>query len=290
MTPPHRHAGAFACAALLALVLAAPATAQVVPRVLLVGDSWAAQQWGDGSHRLVFDANGATGEGVLGAATTESGSTAAQWAQPARLATIQQALEAAPEIDTLQVTLGGNDFLDAWSTQMTPAEVEALKERIRLDLETVVDFVLAHRPDMVVVISLYDYPNFVDTLGGIVGPLFCRPLHESLGQPSARRINEALLEFEAAYAGLAAHPRVSYVRHAGLMQYTYGFPGAGIAPGTLAPPGDLDRPSPLESMRNLLLGRDCFHLRPAGYDVLVQNLYDNFYAARFDTLLLAPFE
>ena len=170
------------------------------------------------------------------------------------------------------------------------AQVEALKEQIRLDLETVVGFILAYRPDMMVVISLYDYPNFVDTLGGIVGPLFCRPLHDSLGQPTPRQINEALIEFETAYAELAAHPRVRYVRHAGLMQYTYGFPGAGIPPGSLAPPGDLDRPSPLESMRNLLIGRDCFHLRPAGYDVLVQNLYDNFYAARFDTLLFAPFE
>lgn len=271
-------------------VVPATVDAQTEPRVLLVGDSWAAQQWGDGSHRLVFDANGATSAGVVGATTTESGSTAAQWAQPARLATIQQVLDAAPGIDTVQVTIGGNDFLDAWSTQMTPAQVEALKEQIRLDLETVVGFILAYRPDMMVVISLYDYPNFVDTLGGIVGPLFCRPLHDSLGQPTPRQINEALIEFETAYAELAAHPRVRYVRHAGLMQYTYGFPGAGIPPGSLAPPGDLDRPSPLESMRNLLIGRDCFHLRPAGYDVLVQNLYDNFYAARFDTLLFAPFE
>lgn len=39
-----------------------------------------------------------------------------------------------------------------------------------------------------------------------------------------------------------------------------------------------------------LAGRDCFHLTPDGYDVLVQNLYENFFQVRFDTLLHAPFE
>lgn len=278
-----------AIAALFLLAGAHEAGAQT-PRVLLVGDSWAAQQFGDGVHALVFAANGAGQYGVAGAATTDSGSTAAQWATPARLATIEQALLAQPGIDTVQLTIGGNDFLDAWSTSLDPQQVLDLQERIRIDLETVMAFVLSVRPDIEVVLSFYDYPNFRDTLGGLVGALFCAPLHDDLGQPTAQQINDAATAFEGAYAELAAHPRVHHVSHAGQMQFAFGFPSEGIPAGQLLPPGDLGRPSPLAAMRNFGIGRDCFHLSPAGYDVLVQNLYDNYFAVRFETIFRSSLE
>jgi lysophospholipase L1-like esterase len=279
---------AVSCA--LAALLYATAAAAQDSRVLLVGDSWAAQQFGDQAHALVFAANGAGQYGVAGAGTTESGSTAAQWATPARLATIEQALLAQPGIDTVQLTIGGNDFLDAWTTGLDPQQVLDLQERIRIDLETVTAFVLSVRPDIEVVLSFYDYPNFRDTLGGFVGLLFCRPLHEDLGQPTPQQLNDAATAFESAYAELAAHPRVHHVSHAGQMQFSFGFPDEGIAPGQLLPPGDLARPSPLAAMRNLGVGRDCFHLSPAGYDVLVQNLYENYFSIRFETIFRSSLE
>lgn len=274
--------------ALLACLLSAPVAAQV-PRVLIVGDSWAAQQWADDSHALVFAAHGHLDIGTAGASTTESGSTAAEWAQPAYLARIANALNAQPSLDIVQLTIGGNDFLDAWNTALPPAQVEALREAIRVDLATVTDFVLAQRPDIEVVLSFYDYPNFVDTLNSLAGIAVCRPLHEDLGQPTPLQINTAATEFEQAYAALAAHPRVYFVGHAGHMQHAFGFPGT--PPGTLLPPGDLSRPSPVAAMRDHgFLGRDCFHLTPDGYDVLVENLYEGYFAERFDTVFRTPFE
>lgn len=277
-------------AVLAVLLTAAPLVAQT-PKVLLVGDSWAAQQWSDQAHAAVFLANGAEQYQVLGATTTESGSTAAEWAAADKLLLIEQALAANPGIDTVQLTIGGNDFLNAWSTTMTPKQVHALQEQILLDLGTVTQFVLGQRPDIEVILSLYDYPNFRDTLSSAVGLLFCQPLHNSLGQPTPLQLNLAMMDFEAALAALATHPRVRHVGHAGHMQYTFGLPGDGIAPGQLPPPGDLSLPSPVASMRSHgILGRDCFHLTPSGYDVLVQNLYDNYFEVRFDTLLRSPFE
>lgn len=270
------------------LLAAQPLWAQTA-RVLLVGDSWAEQQWQDGVHALVFAANGAGQYGVVGDTTTESGSTAAEWATPAWLQRIGQALDENPGIDTVQLTIGGNDFLDAWSVDLPPAAQAALREQIRTDLGTVVDYVLAARPDMEVVISLYDYPNFRDTLDSLAGFFVCRPLHESLGAPTPLQLNQAMAGFEAELATLAAHPRVHHVGHAGQMQFTFGIDG--FAPGELLPPADPSRPSPVSVMRDHgLAGRDCFHLTPDGYDVLVQNLYENFFQVRFDTLLHAPFE
>lgn len=276
----------------IALLLPAmQAWAQPVPKVLLVGDSWAAQQWTDQAHALVFAEHGADQHGVVGASTTESGSTAAQWASAGRLAIIGQALADNPGIDTVQLTIGGNDFLDAWSVTLPPGDAAALRAQIRGDLATVVDFVLAQRPDMEVIVSLYDYPNFRDTLNSIAGIAVCRPLHQSLGEPTPLQLNQAMAEFETELAALAAHPRVHHVAHAGQMQFTYGFPEDDIQPGDLLPPGDPALPSPVVSMRNHgFLGRDCFHLTPEGYDVLVQNLYENYFQVRFDTLFKSPFE
>lgn len=252
-------------------------------RLLIVGDSWAAEQWGDGSHARVFAANGFGDILADGSQTTESGSTAEQWSTPARLQVIADALAAQPSIDTVQLTLGGNDFLDVWNTGMSLEDEAALMLAISDRLDTISAFILDQRPDIEIVLSFYDYPNFVDTLGGLVGFFFCRPLWEDLGEPTPTELNIAARAFEAVYADLAlANPRIHHVAHFGLMQFNYGFPSAGIAPGDIAPPGDLTRPSPLASMRNHgLLGRDCFHLTPAGYDILVQNLIDGYLGARF---------
>ncbi|MCK9488327.1 MAG: hypothetical protein M0Q42_02805 [Xanthomonadales bacterium] len=285
-----RATAGFLVGGLLALALPAVAKAQA-PKVLLIGDSWAAQQWEDGSHATVFGVHGAQHHLVVGETTTESGSTAQEWADPQRLAVIAQALAANPQIDTAQITIGGNDFLDAWSTGLSPAQELALQELIRDDLKTVVDHLLEHRPDMDIVVSLYDYPNFRDTLGSLAG-LVCQPLHTSLGAPTPLQLNTAMMSFEAMLAdSLTAHPRVNLVSHAGQMQFTYGLASDGIAPGQLLPPGDPSLPSPVAAMRDHgFLGRDCFHLTPAGYDVLVQNLYENYFQVRFDTLLKSPFE
>ena len=270
--------------------LAATATAQTT-RVLIVGDSWAAEQWGDGSHALVFSANGFSGILASGAQTTESGSTAEQWSTPARLQIIADALAAQPSIDTVQLTLGGNDFLDAWNTGMSAGDEAALMLAITDRLDTISAFILEQRPDIEIVLSFYDYPNFVDTLGGLLGFFFCRPLWEDLGEPTPIELNLAARAFEAVYADLALqNPRIHHVSHFGTMQFAFGFPDQGIAPGDILPPGDLGRPSPVAAMRDRGIGRDCFHLSPAGYDLLVQNLVDGYFRDRFSRLFSDSFE
>ncbi len=275
--------------ALLCLCLTLAAQAQT-PRVLIVGDSWAAEMWQDGTHEVVFVSNNVGQFTALGATTTESGTTAAQWKEPARLQLIADALQANPSIDTVQLTAGGNDFLDAWSTTMPPLQVDALRQRILDDLEIITAFVLNQRADIEVLLSFYDYPNFRDTRTGLIGLFFCTPLWNDLGQPSPTQLNAAAIDFIDTYAQIAdAHPRIFHVRHFGLMQNKYGIDL--IPPGQLALPGEPTLPSPLTAMRDRVgLGRDCFHLSPQGYDHLVQNLYDGYYRARFELIFSNSFE
>ncbi len=271
----------------LLLMLLSPALEAQTTRVLLVGDSWAEQQWDDQAHAMVFAANGHSHIAVDGTTTAISGSTAAEWNTPSQLQVIADALAAQPDIDTVQLTLGGNDFLDAWNANMTAQQAQQLQQQIVADLDAVVQFILDQRADMEVLLSFYDYPNFDDTLTGI-SAIFCLPLWNDMAQPTPSELNQAAIDFEQAYGEISAQRgRVRQVSHFGLMQFSYGFPDQGIQPGDLTPPGDLARPSPIEAMR---LQLDCFHLRPAGYDVLVQNMFDRYYRARFDGIFRTAFD
>ena len=280
----------FLCAVFL-LVAATDKSIAQTTRLLIVGDSWAEEQWLDGSHQRIFDANGFDQFSADGARTTESGSTAAEWRTPAFLQRIADALIAQPTIDTVQLTVGGNDFLDAWNTNLTPAQEMSLQMTILDDLIVITDFILNQRADIEIVLSFYDYPNFVDTLGGLTGLFFCQPLHADLGQPTPFEINTAATEFINVYRQLADDPRVHFVNHAGLMQFVFGFPDQNILPGDLPPPGDLSLPSPVESLRTRVSSNDdCFHLSAEGYDVLIENLFDQYLFSRLDGVFKSGFE
>ncbi|MCF6299607.1 MAG: SGNH/GDSL hydrolase family protein [Proteobacteria bacterium] len=202
-------------------------------RVLIVGDSWAEQQWTDQVHDVVFDANGYGDTTVNGDSTAISGSEAADWVAPSQLQLIADALDSNLDIDTVQLTIGGNDFLAAWSANMSEPDELLLQQQISANIQTIIDFILLQNADTEVILSFYDYPNFVDTLTGLSG-VFCNPLYNDMAQPSPNELNSAATSFEAVYAQLALNnPRVFYVSHLGLMQFNYGFPADGIQPGDL---------------------------------------------------------
>ena len=105
-------------------VLVTAGSAQVA-RYLIVGDSWAEEQWLDGSHARVFASRDLADIGISGELTTESGSEAGDWITPEYLDRISSALAQYPHIDTVQLTVGGNDFLDSWNTGYTPESFQS---------------------------------------------------------------------------------------------------------------------------------------------------------------------
>ena len=272
--------------ALCAMAFLLPVAGQAqTTRVLIVGDSWAEEQWDDGSHARVFGQNGLSQFGIYGNSTTESGSTAFDWKQAGYLQLIDAALDNYPDIDTVQLTVGGNDFLNVWHTGMTPAEIETLTNATLFDLQLIIDYILSRDPGIEILLSLYDYPNFRDTLGGLGGWFACEPRWQDMGQPTPQQLNTAAIGLIESIATIAfSNPRIHYVDHFGLMQYTYGWPDDGIPPGSIQPPGDINEPSPYAAMREHFWGLaiDCFHLQAAGYDVIVQNLIDQYLSARMN--------
>ena len=216
-----------------------------VTRFLVVGDSWAEEQWLDGSHQRVFNANALAGIGVSGELTTTSGSTAAEWKMPVNLERIGEALAQYPHIDTVQLTIGGNDFLDAWNTGYSDAQFDELIGWISQDVEFVTTYILNQRPDIEIILSLYDYPNFEDTRDSLIWLGFCGDLWNDLGEPTPVQVNTAAVEVIDAIEQLAIeNPRISHVRHLGQAQNFFGLPGS--PSGTIPPPGDITEPSPLD--------------------------------------------
>ncbi|MCB1583865.1 MAG: SGNH/GDSL hydrolase family protein [Xanthomonadales bacterium] len=264
-------------------------------KVLIVGDSWAQQQYSDQVHDAVFDVNGYPNIEVLrnadATAVAIDGTTAADWVVPSELQKITDALVNNPSVDTVQLTLGGNDFLDNWNTAMSQQDVDNLKAQIVTDLQTIVDAILAVNINIEIIMSFYDYPNFEDTTND-PWEFICADIRTGMLNPTPVELNSMALEFTNAFVEIAnQNPKVFHVSHWGRMQNAYGFPNNGIQPGDIQLPGDVTLTSPLEAMRvHFGFVNDCFHLAPEGYDILVQALYEDYYQYRFDTIYKSLFE
>jgi len=251
-------------------------------RVLLVGDSWSYFMWLDKTMRELFAAKGHPYALEKGDVTAISGSKASEWIEPSMLQKISDELIANPKIDVVQLSMGGNDFLagapNGWYTTMSFEEEVELYEQILSYLDTVVQHIRSVDPTIQILIGGYDYPNFQESLS-LPLSFFCTPYWDDMVQPTPFELNTAMTAFEdmlMAYAETI--PELTYVRHLGSMQFLYGYPSLGIEPGELLPPGDLEIPSPMSSMR---LGIDCFHLNSDGYDFHALNLWDSFYSTYF---------
>lgn len=252
-------------------------------RVLLVGDSWTEFFWINRSLRNVFSDQGHGDIWEKGDLTTLSGSTAAEWTEIQQLQTIADELALNPSIDIIQVTLGGNDFLagvqgNGWYVGITQEEEQAVIDRIISDIGIVIDYTLNLNPEYKVLLSFYDFPNFEESLNGILS-FSCEDLFNRMNQPTTLELNQAFGRFNASLkAQIAAFERVSLVDHVGLMQFQFGFPAMNIPPGSLLPPGDPNLPSPIQAM---FLGADCIHLNSAGYEGIAKNLWDSYYIHHF---------
>lgn len=260
--------------------------------VLVVGDSWSEFFWVNRSLRTVFSAQGHSDSLEKGDATTISGSTAAEWTAASQLQLITDELNAHPSIGIIQLTIGGNDFLagaaeNGWFSGISPADEQALINRILGDVETVINHILNLDSRYTVLLSFYDFPNFEESLSGILA-LSCINLHNGMNQPTTQELNAAFNRFSQQFQQLEdLSSRVHLVQHSGLMQYHFGVPNQNIPPKTILPPGDPNYPSPIQAM---FLGADCIHLNSSGYQIVAENLWNQFYIDQFCVTSVSLFQ
>ncbi|MEO6075692.1 MAG: hypothetical protein ABIP56_02695, partial [Dokdonella sp.] len=154
------------------------------PRVLLAGDSWAQYMWDDNAHNITFDKYGQAdklavsrslgsnpGANYTGTEYAISGSEAREWVDTANypwIANVVAELNANPTIDSIMFSLGGNDILAGKSgggfykdmDLDVPGSTEALFATILGNSTTITNAFKAVRPNVDVLVSSYEYPNF----------------------------------------------------------------------------------------------------------------------------------
>ncbi len=283
---------------------ACPATA-TNPRVLIAGDSWAQFMWDDDSHNQLFDRFGHAdklavsrslgsnpGPGHSGPEYAISGSEAREWVNTASypwIANVVSELQALPSIDTVVFSLGGNDVLagrsgGGWYKDMdldTAGSEAALFARILADSDNIVQAFQAVRPELDVLVSSYEYPNF--NVSALWCFIYACPKRRDLSRDpdndlvSDAQINAMIVDVEATrIAWTNADPRLLFDHAVGEMHHYYGdgvaAPGVLPRPGQQAPDylpfpaGQPSRPSLRSNFRtNFGISADPIHLDPEGY-------------------------
>lgn len=273
-----------------ALLFCLPAIGCATPRILVVGDSWAALMTHPIAGKLfqqVLDEQGLGDCEVYAPETTAiPGSRADQWASNhkrktdtvGKLDSLRHELETHPTIDVVFVVIGGNDYLGFSRRhnliELGPDGRAAQWAVIRRNIETLIDFILAVRPTLQVVLCDYDY-LIIDKAKQ------ANPEMDFLGITQAE-FNRFLLDLgREKLALIQARERCHYVNNWGLLQHKLGDPDRGVAPGQLPAPGgpphfepyaggDETQPGPVKGF-DLGFGNDGIHLNAEGYQLVLRN-------------------
>ena len=265
------------------------------PRVLLIGDSWASLMWEYKSYQQVFDEYGFA-DVQLDGRLVGAGGTARTWAEVQTLAALSAHLTQNPSLDTVIISLGGNDVLGSWRTATNQGREDQLLEEVWRDLLSIIETILAVRPDIEVLLMGYDYTNFFETQEQDETGRTARAWEE-LGRPVPADVNYLTIRLEEQKLELArTDDRVFYVQSFGLMQFVFGYPnppdfmGAGFEPFSVPFPGQADTdfdpfpggdpnyPSPPSAMANG--GGDPIHLNQLAYHAIASLQMETYFHDR----------
>jgi hypothetical protein len=302
------------------LMAGACSPAAPVKRVLLAGDSWAQYMWDDDAHDITFDKFGMAdhlavsrslgsnpGSGYNGPEYAISGSEAREWVDTAHfpwIANVVAELQAEPTIDTVMLSIGGNDVLagksgGGWYKNMdldTPGSEAAFFAQLLDDSATIADSIAAVRPQLNVLVSSYEYPNFNV---GFWCFLYACPKRRDLSRDpdnaliTDSELNAMMLNIESRrIAWTNADPRLRFDHGVGEMHHYYGdgisAPGVLPLPGQQAPDylpfpaGNPGRPSLRENFRVVSgVSADPIHLNPDGYLYKVAVQTETWFFPRF---------
>jgi len=261
------------------------------PKILVVGDSWAAFMNNDGTITNALRRWGHSDKRHLSnAIVAENGSETNDFLEASKQTEIQSLLLANPTIEVVHLSIGGNDVMGDWDVTFTQAATDTLEAQVTVRLNAIIDFIKSVRPNIRIVWSGYVYPNFGEVIGILnQNAQTAHPFYDTwsgMGFPTFLQINSILNSFSATVEAYAAvDPQVDFVKCTGVLQHVFGQPTPlGVAPGgsyaQFAAPiieGYPEYPSPMNTMRDYFFFKDCFHLSAAGYNAFIDYQFQKFY-------------
>lgn len=278
---------------LASLLIGINASAQCNPiteKMMVIGDSWAFFSWSGNSYNENLDRFGFSDISCYSTTSLSVNGTEASdyFTDALRVQELTDYINGNPDLKIVHYSLGGNDLLRMWNTSMTASEEAAAIDTVMIDLKNGIDQILDINPDLQIVLSGYDMPNFSETVGAL--SVFIQPLHpfftlwDNMGQPTPLQINTMLTAGTQRFIdSVGTWQNVSFVNNIGLMQNTYGNANSSFgtyAAGSVPVPGGLlDKPSPYEALN--LGGNDSFHLNDASYELFIKRHFEEFYWSFF---------
>ncbi len=274
----------FLLALLLAITALCAGAEERVPRILIVGDSWAASiatqavdVKGFGSFDAVLDECGLGAYRTEGATTAWGGRKASNWVKPEHLAHIDEALRKYPTIDLIHLIIGGNDFLALAAKGRSIAsygneELERHYDTIANNIQAIVNHCLALRADVRVLISDYDYLDAAKAQAA--------PYGFDFAGATPKQLNEAFVALGRRKLAIAQRTdRCGYVSNWGVLQHAF---SAAVPPPPLpgGPPdftpytgGDIAAPMPAEASVG-----DGIHPTHRAHRTILRRCMDQWYA------------
>lgn len=200
-----------------------------IPRIAVVGDSWGMFLWWFRSFKKALQELGfdryieVANESVVGGGKTFQFVNEEQFPPATAIrASISRMLEEFPTIDVVVISLGGNDVLYGTEYVLPEDPLKSVRAQcpghpedynailldkiINNDLQNIVDYILAIRPDIRVLLMSYDY-------GGEMKRRECSLEIQQLGIMAMDVYKQRIAD---------ANDRVFFCNNYGLMQYTYG--------------------------------------------------------------------
>jgi len=276
-----------------ALVFSANISAQCNPstdKMMVMGDSWAFFSWSGNSYNENLDRFGFSDYKCYSTAGLAVNGTEASdyFTDAPRVQELTDYINSNPDLKIVHFSLGGNDLLRTWNNSMNSAQVNGVLDAVMVDIKAGIDEVLAINPDLQILLSGYDIPNFSETVGAL--PALLQSQHpffstwDNMGQPNPTEINTMLTTGTQRFIDSTnTWPNVHFVNNIGLMQNTYGNASSSFgtyAAGTAPVPGGfIDKPSPTEALN--FAGNDSFHLNDDSYELFIKRHFEEFYWAYF---------
>lgn len=233
----------------------APPAAAPVPRILMVGDSWAFFMYVNRSLQHALQRAGLGQYEEIGLYTAVPGSTSKQWTNPKWLQNITDEYHRHPTVDIIHLSLGGNGFLRQWNKDMAPEKRDELFQSITDEIEVVVRHCLSLSPNMKVAICGYDYVN------------------EPRKNSTIAELNQAGMILSGMKRDMTKRiDRAEYIQSYGVTQYFFGHP-PDFGPKVVPLPGEWPDfkpwPGGNQEFGNAPEGMlDDIHLSPQGYEHL----------------------
>jgi hypothetical protein len=269
------------------------ASAQCNPlteKMMVIGDSWAFFSWTGNSYNENLNRFGFSDISCYSTAGLSVNGTEASdyFTDATRVQELTDYINSNPDLKIVHYSLGGNDLLRTWNTSMTASQEAAIIDVVMVDIKNGMDEILAINPDLKIVLSGYDIPNFSETVGALP-PLFQSqhpffPTWDNMGQPTPLQINTMLSTGTQRFIdSVATWQNIYFVNNIGLMQNTYGNSNSSFgtyAAGSVTVPGGLlDKPTPTEALN--FGGNDAFHLDDEGYELFIKRHFEEFYWSFF---------